>query len=270
MSPRPPRGLGWRCIRSSILATLGLMLLAAQGGSAALEQPTQAGSGIHVVVLDPGHGGADEGARGASGLAEKDVTLQVAQESMRLIAQLLGLQVVLTRSDDSAVPLEMRAARANQANGDLFISIHVGGSFGRAPHSFQTFYLDAPQRILLPGRDDPKAGSPLIRRGPTPRGATPQPRALPWDQAQWEFLDRSQVFARTLQKNLRTQIGDEERDTQGLPLLVLRWVRMPAVLLDLGSLSDPTFEDRLRDDAYVQRAALGIAQAVNDYQNLSR
>jgi N-acetylmuramoyl-L-alanine amidase len=78
------------------------------------------------------------------------------------------------------------------------------------------------------------------------------------------------VFARTLQKNLRTQIGDEERDTQGLPLLVLRWVRMPAVLLDLGSLSDPTFEDRLRDDAYVQRAALGIAQAVNDYQDLSR
>jgi N-acetylmuramoyl-L-alanine amidase len=80
----------------------------------------------------------------------------------------------------------------------------------------------------------------------------------------------SQVFARTLQKNLRAQIGDEERDTQGLPLLVLRWVRMPAVLLDLGSLSDPTFEDRLRDDAYVQRAALGIAQAVNDYQDLSR
>ena len=66
------------------------------------------------------------------------------------------------------------------------------------------------------------------------------------------------------------QVAEEGRGVFGLPILLLRWVRMPAVLLDIGSLSDPGFEAKLRDDAYLQRAALGIAQAVNDYQALQR
>jgi N-acetylmuramoyl-L-alanine amidase len=91
-----------------------------------------------------------------------------------------------------------------------------------------------------------------------------------WDRAQVEFVDMSQTFARLLYRNLRAQVGDEGRGVFGLPILPLRWVRMPAVLLDLGSLSDPQFADRLRDEAYVQRVALGIAQAVNDYEALRR
>jgi N-acetylmuramoyl-L-alanine amidase len=73
-----------------------------------------------------------------------------------------------------------------------------------------------------------------------------------------------------LHKNLRAQVGEEGRGVFGLPILLLRWVRTPAVLVDLGSLSDPAFADKLRDEAYLQRAALGIAQAVNDYQALQR
>lgn len=96
------------------------------------------------------------------------------------------------------------------------------------------------------------------------------PKPVLWDQAQAEFIDLSQNFARLLYKNLRAQVGDEGRGVFGFPLLPLRWVRMPAVLLDLGSLSDPSFADKLRDESYVQRVALGIAQAVNDYQALQR
>jgi N-acetylmuramoyl-L-alanine amidase len=78
------------------------------------------------------------------------------------------------------------------------------------------------------------------------------------------------LFARLLDKNLRAQVGDDGRGVFGLPILLLRWVRMPAVLLDLGAINAPGFEAKLRDDAYLQRAALGIAQAVNDYQALQR
>jgi N-acetylmuramoyl-L-alanine amidase len=73
-----------------------------------------------------------------------------------------------------------------------------------------------------------------------------------------------------LYKNLRAQVAEEGHGIFGLPLLLLRWIRMPAVLLDLGSLSNPAFEDKLRDEAYLQRIALGIAQAVNDYYALQR
>jgi N-acetylmuramoyl-L-alanine amidase len=96
------------------------------------------------------------------------------------------------------------------------------------------------------------------------------PPAILWDQAQLDFLETSQMLARLLDINLRAQVAEEGRGVFGLPILLLRWVRMPAVLLDIGSLSDPGFEAKLRDDVYVQRAALGIAQAVNDYQALQR
>ncbi|MBI3325832.1 MAG: N-acetylmuramoyl-L-alanine amidase [Nitrospinae bacterium] len=223
---------------------------------------------MRVIVLDPGHGGPDEGTRGPSGLLEKDVTLQVAQQAARFIQERLGLHAVLTRSDDSGVPLEVRAARANQTGGDLFISIHVGGSYAPAPRGFQTLYLDDRRATFLQGRDAATPGAQPPRRGQPPPRTAPQPRAVRWENAQVDFLDTSQEFARLLQKNLRSQLDDEERGSQGLPLLVLRWIRMPAVLLDLGSLSNPTFEGQLRDETYIQRVALGIAQAVSDYQDI--
>jgi N-acetylmuramoyl-L-alanine amidase len=78
------------------------------------------------------------------------------------------------------------------------------------------------------------------------------------------------MLARLLDTNLRAQVGEEGRGVFGLPIMLLRWLRMPAVLLDIGAISDPAFESRVRDDAYVQRAALGIVQAVNDFQALQR
>jgi N-acetylmuramoyl-L-alanine amidase len=224
---------------------------------------------IPVVVLDPGRGGSNVGGSGATGLLEKDVTLQLATEAGRLIGELLGVQVILTRTDDSDVSLDARAALANQAGGDLFISLYAGGSLGATRREFQTFYFNDLQerspsaRGQVPERDI--AGEDG-RRG----GAVTPPQAILWDQAQFDFLDTSQMLARLLDKNLRAQVGEEGSGVFGLPILLLRWVRMPAVLLDIGAISGPGFEAKLREDAYLQRAALGIAQAVNDYQVLQR
>jgi N-acetylmuramoyl-L-alanine amidase len=225
---------------------------------------------VPVVVLDPGHGGPDQGARGPGGLLEKDITLQVATEAARLIEQLLGLRTVLTRTDDTTLPLEMRAAVANQANGDLFISIHVAGGFAPTPRGFQTFFFDDLQGM-------PPAAPPVTRPQRLPArggqgspGGDPPRHVVQWEHAQAEFLEASQIFARLLHNNLHSQGTAEGLGVFGLPLLVLRWVRMPAVMLDLGSLSDPGFEAKLRDETYIQRAALGIAQAVNDYHAMQR
>ena len=225
---------------------------------------------IPVIVLDPGRGGTDHGAKGPTGLLEKELTLQVATDTGRLIEGLLGWRVHLTRADDTSVPLETRAAFANELGADLFISIHAGGALAPVRRDFQVFFFDEWQGSAPPPLDQSVDSERFDQVGMQPGGGGAPPKPVPWDRAQVEFVEMSQTFARLLYRNLRAQVGDEGRGVFGLPILPLRWVRMPAVLLDLGSLSDPQFADRLRDEAYVQRVALGIAQAVNDYQALRR
>jgi N-acetylmuramoyl-L-alanine amidase len=259
----------WAGLIVATLAWLAVLTAAAVCAAQPLSSPLP-NEQSPVIVLDPGHGGADQGSRGPSGLLEKDITLQVATEAGRLIEQLLGLRVVLMRSDDSEMALEDRAALANEAGADLFISIHTGGSFAPTRREFQVFYFDDLQRSSPPERGQASDRDLRGQGGQDPRGVSvPSPPVL-WDQAQLDFLDMSQMFARLLYRNLRAQVGEEGRGVFGLPILLLRWVRMPAVLLDLGSLSDPDFEAKLRDEAYLQRAALGIAQAIDDYQALRR
>jgi N-acetylmuramoyl-L-alanine amidase len=223
-----------------------------------------------VIVLDPARGGPNLGGRGPTGLLEKDITLQLAMDTGRLIEELLGVQVVLTRTDDSDVSLDARAALANQVGGNLFISICVGGSLAAARHEFQIFYFDDSQAKSSAAREPAIGGDVAAEGGARRRGAVALSPLILWDQAQLDFLDPSQLFARLLDKNLRAQVAEDGRGIFGLPILLLRWLRMPAVLLDLGAINDPSFEAKLRDDAYLQRAALGIAQAVNDYQALQR
>jgi N-acetylmuramoyl-L-alanine amidase len=259
----------WRWLIRATVA--GLMLLAAP--LASVGQPVSLplpDAKIPVVVLDPGRGGSNLGVQGPTGLLEKDITLQLATEAGRLIEELLGVRVVLTRTDDSDVPLDARAALANQSDGDLFISICAGGSLAMTRHEFQILYFDD-----LRERSSTAPASTPVRvdageQGPRRRDAAALSQAILWDQAQLEFLDTSQMFARMLYQNMRAQVAEEGRGVYGLPILLLSWVRMPAVLLDVGSLSDPGFHTKLRDEAYLQRAALGIAQAVNDYQALRR
>jgi N-acetylmuramoyl-L-alanine amidase len=265
-----PPGQPRRRWRSLLAATIAVLILLAVSPTLVAQPSTSMlpAERVPVIVLDPGRGGAVQGAQGPTGLLEKDITLQVATEAGRLITELLGLQVVLTRTDDSDVSLETRAALANQVEGDLFISIYAGGSFTAVRRNFQAFYFDELQGKLSPARTLANNPDRPLRSWQKERGAGGPSKPLLWDQAQLEFIDTSQTFARLLDKNLRAQVGEEGRGVFGLPILGLRWVLMPAVLLDLGSLNAPDFEDQLRDGAYAQRVALGIAQAVNDYHAL--
>jgi N-acetylmuramoyl-L-alanine amidase len=266
-SGQPQAQWGWFII----VAVAWLAMLVAPSTLVAQPSPSPLPDArIPIVVLDPGRGGANQGTHGPTGLLEKDITLQVATEAGRLIEELLGVRVVLTRSDDAEVPLEARAALANQAGGDLFISIYTGGSLAPTRREFQTFYFDDLQGSSPSGREPANERELSGQRGQRRREAGEPSQTILWDQAQLDFLETSQMFARILHNNLRAQVAEEGRGIFGLPILLLRWVRMPAVLLDLGSLNDPSFEAKLRDEAYLQRAALGIAQAVNDYQALQR
>ena len=97
---------------------------------------------IGRIVIDPGHGGHDQGTIGPGGLLEKDLVLSLALDLQKLLQEKLGAQVILTRSDDTFIALEERSAIANQFHADLFISIHANSSRSRSTSGVETYYLN--------------------------------------------------------------------------------------------------------------------------------
>ena len=105
-------------------------------------KPKAPAPGLRKIVLDPGHGGKDPGAIGVGGVAEKDIVLSLAKKLAKKLKQEMGVKVVLTRQDDTFIPLEDRTAIANAEEADLFVSLHVNASPNSNLRGMETYYLD--------------------------------------------------------------------------------------------------------------------------------
>lgn len=210
---------------------------------------------IKRVVIDAGHGGSDPGARSASRLAEKEVTLDVATR-LRALLERSGFEVIVTRDDDRPIALRDRAHIANKSDGDIFVSIHVNSlASGRASHGVETYYLGAtndPTLTRLAAQENGSSGYSLadIRRM--------------LDRIYVDVRrDESRRLAAAVQQNLYDDLsaGDAALENWGVkraPFLVLVATEMPAILAEVGCLSDA------RDAAMLQRSEYrqGIAQAL--------
>ncbi len=215
-----------------------------------------------VIVIDPGHGGEETGTIGPNGTREKDITLAIARRLKRILEARLGLKVFLTRDDDRAVPLDERAARANEYHADLFISIHANSALRGRARGAETYYLsvdwlDEESRKRL-NRAEPGA----FRSGP--RGGDVLDLIL-WDMAQTAYIEESSRFARLIQQTLNHELGLSNRGVKQAPFRVLMGARMPAVLIEVGFLDNPDEEKRLRDPAYQERLARAIYRSIERY-----
>lgn len=204
-----------------------------------------------VIAIDPGHGGDESGAQGPDGTTEKTVTLSLAQ---LLTAELQReYKVVLTRTDDSRVDLDKRTALANHHKAELFISIHTGGSF---VHSTSGMFIYHYQNFT----EDPRKRSDnaLIQR---------QDKNTPilWDHAQDRHLEQSRVLARLINIRLNDSSIDKESSVQGAPLLLLQGANMPAVLIEIGYLTNPAEENQLQDQRFLTNLATEISRAIDEY-----
>jgi N-acetylmuramoyl-L-alanine amidase len=222
--------------------------------------------GVHTVVIDPGHGGDETGAIGPGGTMEKDLTLAIARVLADKLRSELGLEVVLTRDDDVAVPLDDRSALANQQKADLFISIHLNSTVagGRA-HGAETYFLS------LQASDD--RASSLAATENVTGGTPPQPgseefdlQLLLWDLAQSRHLEASQRLATLIQQELNKTLDLTDRGVKQAPFRVLMGAAMPAVLVELGFLSNPDEEQKLRDPAYRGELAETLVRAVSRFK----
>jgi len=200
-----------------------------------------------TVVIDPGHGGRDKGARGPAGLLEKDVTLAMALALQTELAK--DYRVLLTRKADYSLPVDERAALANHNRANLFISLHTGAAFSPEPIGISVFYCRR-----SPETDDSVALQP-------PAGAA---SVQGWRQIYLRHRQASRRFARLASDRL-TQRLPTPVALQGMPLRVLMGADMPAVLIEIGYLTNPLDEKELQDAAHLAEIAKALHAAINAF-----
>ena len=222
---------------------------------------------INRIVIDAGHGGHDDGTIGPSGVLEKDVVLDVALRLATLVNSRLGAEVVLTRSDDTFVPLTERTAIANQHKADLFLSIHANSSPAPAVAGTETFLLNlnsSPGAISVAAREN--AGSDK---------SIGELRDLVQSIAQNDKIAESQTFATDIQASIFTQaargnVAAHDRGLKKAPFVVLIGAHMPSVLAEIGFLSNPKDESNLNKPEYRQKIAESLYKGIAQYsQSLS-
>jgi N-acetylmuramoyl-L-alanine amidase len=218
---------------------------------------------IGRIVIDAGHGGHDTGTIGPTGLMEKDLCLDVALRLSKIIKQRLpGAEVVLTRSDDSFIPLEERTAIANEAHADLFISIHANSSQDHGARGIETYYLNL--------KGSPEAMEVAARENAVANVGIHDLEDLVKKIARNEKIDESKEFAEDIQTSLsqRVQKGNKTVKNRGVrkaPFVVLIGADMPSILTEISFLSNPADEQLLKQPENRQRVAEGLYQGVASY-----
>ncbi len=218
-----------------------------------------------TVVVDPGHGGEDTGAKGPSGLTEKDVTLDVSRRLKARIQAGMDAEVLLTRETDRAVDLDERTAIANHHRADLFVSIHANATRRGQAQGAETYFLSYQETD-----DDSRAVAAIenntlgLEEGVKANSSL---EMILWDLAQSAFLKESSALAEVIQENLNEALGINNRGIKQAPFRVLMGATMPAVLVEIGFITNPDEERRLRDASFKDRLASALYESVRRYHD---
>jgi N-acetylmuramoyl-L-alanine amidase len=218
-----------------------------------------------VVVIDPGHGGEEDGARGPSGLLEKDVTLDVARRLRSRLQSEPGVEIILTRDDDRTIGLDERAAIANHLQADLFLSVHANSSRRDDARGSETYFLSNQATD-----DEARAVAALennaLRLNQGVQGQSGLEMVL-WDLAQSAHLKASSNLAETIQDRLNDALGVRNRGIKQAPFRVLMGATMPAVLVEIAFISSPEEERRLREASFKDQIAEAIADSIRHFRD---
>jgi N-acetylmuramoyl-L-alanine amidase len=259
-TPAQPSSAAKRLATNSLLRkTTG----AITGESAQLSLTRELGLKINRIVIDPGHGGFDTGAKGPHGLLEKDLCLDVALQLGEMIrSNIPGAEVIYTRKDDSYVPLEDRTAMANNADADLFISIHANSSDYREVRGVETYYLS-----LATSKE---AKELAIRENAMTQSSLHDLPDLVQKITQNEKIGESKLLAAQIQDTLSERLqlvsrGERNRGVKQAPFIVLAGANMPAVLSEISFVSNANDETLLLEAGQRQRIADGLYRGIAAY-----
>ena len=229
------------------------------GGDSSLVR--ELGLKISRVVIDPGHGGHDQGTHGKT-LIEKDLVLDVAMRVGKLIDERMGAEVIYTRTDDTFIPLEGRTALANEKRADLFLSIHANSSPVTRIAGMETYYLnftDSKDAMDVAARENANAQASIFELRDMVQKITLHDKA----EESKEFAGRVQSSLYAL--SARELPGNRNRGVKKAPFVVLIGAKMPSVLAEIGFLSNPREESLLKKPEYRQKLAEALYRGVQRY-----
>jgi N-acetylmuramoyl-L-alanine amidase len=217
------------------------------------------------IVVDAGHGGWDLGTVGRQGLLEKDLVLEIAQRLGKLLESRLGAEVILTRIDDNYIPLDERAGIANQAQADLFISVHANYSDLPSARGVETYYTSL---FVSPNAKD------LETRQGTPGNKNPVTASLSPVELH-DKIEQSRRLAASVQHSLYGTLaaqnpGLRDRGVKEASYVVLTETAMPGILAEVSFVSSPTDEQKLRSDGYREQIAEALYKGIARYAAASR
>ena len=222
----------------------------------------QLGLGVSRIVIDPGHGGHDPGAKG-KGVDEAELVLDIALRIEKLLQQVPDTEVILTRRTDEFVGLQERTAIANREGADLFLSIHANASKNISARGVETYFLDFATNLAaasVAARENAASGQAM--------GALPDfVKAIALNNK----LDESRDFATQVQHAMTERLRQSNKDLKDLgvkqaPFVVLIGAAMPSVLAEVAFVTNPQEAKLLRSNTYRQRIAESLFNAIRKYQ----
>jgi N-acetylmuramoyl-L-alanine amidase len=209
----------------------------------AAESAVQPQKPLAVVIVDPAHGGADPGARGSASITESDVVLSYAR-LVRISLEAQGLRVILTRQANDDPSFDDRSKAVNAQRWGIFISLHVSST---GPPGTVRVYSLPPMAL-------PQTGGSATRGG-----------LLPWDRAQFKFIDQSRRLAELIQIQMAQRFRGSSETPFEAPVRQLRTVGAPAVAIEVSSVSVP---NRALLDQMGPALADGVARAVAAFRTI--
>jgi N-acetylmuramoyl-L-alanine amidase len=214
--------------------------------------------GVRRIVLDAGHGGVHDGTASASGLLEKDITLDLAERARRLLID-RGFEVVMTRTTDATLSLKERATTANQQLGDIFVSIHLNALGAETAHGVETFYLgpsEHPEHDKVAEAENEHSGYSLA-------DLRTQLDRIYVDARRDESKRLAQSVQDAVVRRLRrTDPSLDDRGVKTAPFVVLVATEMPAILAEVSCLSNPDEADRLGTSKHRQTVAEALVSGI--------
>lgn len=221
------------------------------------------------VLVDPGHGGKDVGAKGFHGVLEKDICMRVSKFIRREVERYskvsgVPIEVKLSREFDEFIPLKERARVANLWGADLFVSIHANSSPVARAKGFEVYFLS-------PEATDEEA-SKLARlenqAPPTPISA--QVISILSDATTQHHVAESSQFAEFMYSSVSQRVSSNARGVRQAPFTVLHGTNMPAVLVEIGYVTNLEESKNLSREGYLKRIASAISAGIIDFANRKR
>jgi N-acetylmuramoyl-L-alanine amidase len=214
--------------------------------------------GLRTIVIDAGHGGDEEGAKGPDGTLEKDITLSVARRLKSALETRLGVRAILTRDADQTVALDERAAVANNNKADLFISLHANASVRPSAAGAEVFYLSLAEY----GDEAQRVARGESESLPVFGGGTRDIEVILWEMAQARYIEQSASLAQAVESALRERVPMSPRAIQQAPFRVLVGANMPAVLVEMGFITNPEQERQLGSDTFQSSVVQALVESV--------